>query len=107
MMPLPRQQPEEAGIDALLEAAHALEAAAAADSWDEALELESLCRELLEALLAGPQDLSQAESIETVAMIYRRVMSLAEECRTAVAEELAQLRRGRQARNAYGTERGA
>jgi hypothetical protein len=107
MMALPRRQPEEAGIDALLEAAHALEAAAAADSWDEALELETLCRELLEALLAGPQDLSQAESIETVAMIYRRVMSLAEECRATVAAELAQLRRGRQARNAYDTERDA
>ncbi len=96
-----------ATMEALLETAHALEAAAAADAWDEALELESLCRALLEELVTGPQDLAQAEAIETVAMIYRRVMSLAENCRAAVAEELSQVRLGRRASSAYDAERGA
>lgn len=95
-------------VMALLEAAYALDAAAAADAWDEALETEALCRELLEALLAGPQDLSQAEAIETVAIIYRRVMGMAEQCRTAVAEELRQVQQGRRAMRAYDdAERGA
>lgn len=107
MMPAPQPQPEETRIEDLVEAAHALEAAAAADSWDEALELERLCRQLIEALLVEPPDLAQAESIETVAIIYRRVMGLAEQCRNAVAEELARLRQGRRASNAYDAERGA
>lgn len=95
------------GVAQLLETAHALDAAAAADAWDEALELESLCRALLEELVAGPQDLAQAEAIETVAMIYRRVMSLAQNCRAAVSEELNQVRKGRRAMRAYDAERDA
>lgn len=111
MMPAPVPRPEGAGpqaaLAALLETAHALDAAAAADAWDEAMELESLCRALLEELLSGPQDLAQAEAIETVAVIYRRVMSLAENCRAAVTEELNQLRQRRRASSAYNAERGA
>ncbi|NGP52059.1 flagellar protein FliT [Thioalkalivibrio sp. XN8] len=107
MMAAPQPRPQDSAIEELLEAAYALEAAAAADSWDEALELETLCRRLLEALLVEPPDLAQAESIETVAIIYRRVMGLAEECRTAVADELGRLRQGRRASNAYDAERGA
>ena len=105
-----RKTPHEGPLEtmgALLEAAHALDAAAAADAWDEAMELEALCRTLLEELLDGPQDLVQAEAIETVAIIYRRVMSLAENCRATVAEELRQVRQGRRASNAYDAERGA
>jgi len=94
-------------VEALLDAAYALDAAAAADAWDEALEMETLCRELLTALLAGPQDLEQAEAIETVAMIYRRVMTLAVRCRDTVAGELNQVRQGRRATRAYDAERGA
>lgn len=97
-----------ASVEALLEAACALDAAAAADAWDEALELEKLCRTLLEALLAGPQDLLQAEAIESVAMVYRRVMTLAEGCRETVATELRQVQQGRRATRAYDdAERGA
>lgn len=111
MMPARQPRPEGAGpqetLQALLETAHALDSAAAADAWDEAMELEALCRALLEELVTGPQDLAQAEAIETVAVIYRRVMSLAENCRAAVAEELNELRQGRRARNAYDAERGA
>jgi len=111
MMPARRPRPEGAGpqetLAALLETAHALDAAAAADAWDEAMELEALCRALLEELVTGPQDLAQAEAIETVAVIYRRVMSLAENCRAAVAEELSLVRQGRRASNAYNAERGA
>jgi hypothetical protein len=111
MMPARQPRPEGAGPEetmrALLETAHAMDAAAAADAWDDAMELEALCRALLEELVTGPQDLAQAEAIETVAMIYRRVMSLAENCRAAVAEELSQVRRGRRASSAYDAERGA
>lgn len=114
-MPARKPGPEDAGpwetLAALMETAHAMDAAAAADAWDEAMELEALCRALLEELVAGPQDLAQAEAIETVAVIYRRVMSLAENCRAAVAEELNCLRLGRRASDAYGNacneERGA
>lgn len=110
MMPARQPQPGSgvplATMEALLQTAHALDAAAAADAWDEALELETLCRALLEELVAGPQDLAQAEAIETVAMIYRRVMSLAQNCRAAVSEELNQVRQGRRATRAYDAERG-
>lgn len=94
-------------VEALLEAVYALDVAAEGDAWDEALELETLCHGLLEALVAGPQDLLQAETLETVAMIYRRVMELAEDCRAAVAVELRQVKQGRRATRAYGAERGA
>jgi hypothetical protein len=111
MMPARKPQYADAvplsTMETLLETAHALDAAAAADAWDDAMELETLCRALLEELVTGPQDLAQAEAIETVAIIYRRVMSLAENCRAAVAEELHQVRQGRRASNAYNAERGA
>jgi len=94
-------------VEALLEAVYALDIAAEGDAWDEALEIESLCHELLHALVVGPQDLLQAETLETVAMIYRRVMELAEDCRAAVAVELRQVQQGRRATRAYGAERGA
>lgn len=94
-------------VEALLEAVYALDVAAEGDAWDEALELETLCHELLEALVDGPQDVLQAETLETVAMIYRRVMELAEACRAAVAVELRQVQQGRRATRAYDAERGA
>ena len=96
----------EASVEALLAAVCALDAAAAADAWDEAMELESLCRLLLESLLAGPHDLLQAEAIEHVAVVYRRVMGLAEACRGTVGAELARLQQGQRARRAYDAERG-
>nr|WP_240901201.1 flagellar protein FliT [Thioalkalivibrio sp. XN279] len=89
----------------------ALDAAAAADAWDEALALEAYCRSLLEALLDlppdVPMDLAQAEALEQVAAVYRRVVGMAEACRGAVAAELKSLRHGKQAAHAYGTEGGA
>ena len=95
----------------LLHALDALEAAAAADAWDEALALEAHCRVLLEALLDlpgdVPMDLERAEALEHVATVYRRLVELASDCRSAVAAELKTLRHGRRAAHAYGVEGGA
>ena len=100
-----------ASVEELLAAVGALDAAAAADAWDEALALESYCRSLMEALLdlppEAPMDVAQAEALEQVATVYRRVVALAQDCRQAVAEELKALRHGHRAASAYGAESGA
>jgi len=101
------EAPGATSVEALMDAVAAMDSAAAADAWDEALELEQHCRALLEALVAGPADLLHAEAIENVAVVYRRVMELAEGCRNAVADELRLLREGRRGVRAYDAEQGS